>query len=96
LNVPAYVALDAVGNLYIADSGNSRVRKVSAGIITTLAGGASQLGDGGPATSALLSWTQGVAVDAAGSVYIADTGANRLRKVSRNNGVITTIAGGGS
>jgi sugar lactone lactonase YvrE len=88
LNAPAYVALGAAGDLYILDSGNNRVRIVSAGIITTLAGGTSQLGDGGPATNALLSWGQGVAVDAAGNVYIADTGANRLRKVSHTNGFI--------
>jgi trimeric autotransporter adhesin len=94
---PEGVAVDAAGNLYIADSYNGRVRKVSpAGIITTIAGGgADGLGDGGPATSAQLSSPQGVAVDGAGNLYIADFVANRVRKVSPG-GIITTIAGNGA
>jgi len=93
LNNPWGVAVDAVGNLYIADTGNSRIRKVSAGAITTVAGGGSSLGDSGPATSAQLNRPSGVAVDAAGNLYIADTGNHRIRRVS--GGVIATVAGNG-
>jgi uncharacterized protein (TIGR03437 family) len=93
LSAPMSVAVDSAGNLYIADHDNNRIRKVSGGLITTVAGGGSFLGDSGPATSALLSGASGVAVDSAGRIYIADTGNNRIRRVS--NGVITTVAGNG-
>jgi len=97
LNYPACVALDAVGNLFIADLANSRVRKVSGGILTTAAGKATSgfSGDGGSATSASLSHPQGIAFDAAGNLYIADTGNHRVRKVNIN-GVISTVAGNGT
>jgi len=88
------VAVDPAGNLYIADPNNYRIRKVSNGVITTVAGGGFSLGDNGPATSAALTEPVGVAVDTAGNLYIADSGAQRIRKVS--NGVITTLAGGGT
>ena len=80
------VAVDASGNIYIADGGNSRIRKVtkSTGIITTLAGdGASGYkGDGGPGSSARLNSPDGVAVDVLGNVYIADTRNYRIRIIS--------------
>jgi uncharacterized protein (TIGR03437 family) len=90
------VAVDSAGNLYIADTSNNRIRKVSNGVIATVAGSRAPFfgGDNGPATSAQLWYPQGVAVDSAGNVYIADTLNNRIRKVS--NGVITTVAGGGA
>jgi uncharacterized protein (TIGR03437 family) len=93
LGYPTGVAVDAAGNLYIADS---TVRKVSNGIITTVAGPGvfGTLGDNGPATSAYLIGATGVAVDSAGNLYIADSSAHRIRKIS--NGIITTIAGSGS
>jgi uncharacterized protein (TIGR03437 family) len=91
---PNGVAVDSAGNVYIADTFNYRVRKISNGVITTVAGGGSVLGDGGPATSALLGLPYAVAVDSAGSLYIADAGANRIRKVS--SGAITTVAGNGT
>jgi uncharacterized protein (TIGR03437 family) len=96
LNGPAGIAVDAAGNLYIADYGNSRVRKVSGGVITTVAGNgtAGFSGDNGPATSARLNSPEGVAVDSAGNLYVADLGNNRIRRVS--GGVITTVAGTGT
>jgi uncharacterized protein (TIGR03437 family) len=96
LNTPLGLAVDASGNLYIADSANARVRKVSNGVITTVAGtGALGFGgDGGPATSAQLYEPTGVAVDSAGNLFIADWGNQRIRKVS--GGVITTVAGNGA
>jgi trimeric autotransporter adhesin len=96
LNSPYSVAVDFAGTVYIADTSNSRVRKVENGVITTVAGTGSAgfSGDDGPAASAMISRPQGLAVDAAGDVYIADTGTRRIRKVS--NGIITTVAGNGS
>jgi sugar lactone lactonase YvrE len=98
LAYPTGVAVDAAGNLYIADRLNSRVRKVStSGTITTVAGDGSAgfSGDGGPATNAQLAGPYGVAVDAAGNLYIADFQNSRVRKVS-TSGTITTVAGDGS
>jgi uncharacterized protein (TIGR03437 family) len=95
---PTGVAVDAAGDLYIADSGNSRVRKVSpSGVISTAAGNgfSGSSGDGGQATAAQLSEPLGVAVDAAGNLYIADSGSERVRRVS-SSGVITTVAGNGT
>ena len=91
------VAVDSAGNLYIADTSNARIRKVSGGTITTVAGGGNSLGDGGPATSALLSLPSGVAADSAGNLYMADTmnqSYGRVRRVAPN-GIISTIAGNG-
>jgi sugar lactone lactonase YvrE len=90
---PIGVAVDAAGNLFIADMNNNRIREVSNGVITTVAGGGSSLGDNGPATSAQMWGPTGVAIDTAGNLYIADWGNSRIRKVS--NGVITTVAGTG-
>ena len=111
LNQPNGVAVDGQGNLYIADSANNVIRRVDAktGIITTVAGdyAADQAndglggfsGDGGPATSAQLNDPQGVAVDGAGDLFIADTFNNAIREVTPD-GTITTVvnsasAGGG-
>jgi len=96
LDFPTGVAVDSAGNLYIADTDNHRIRKVSNGVIATVAGNGKSFfsGDNGPATSAELNYPIGVAVDSSGNLYIADSQNNRIRKVS--NGVITTVAGGGS
>ncbi len=100
LDKPFGVAVDAAGNLYIADTCDNRIREVSAstGIITTVAGNGSPYygGDGGAATAAGLAFPEGVAVDAAGNLYIADSYDNRIRKVSASTGIITTVAGNGS
>jgi uncharacterized protein (TIGR03437 family) len=95
LNNPAGIAIDASGNLFIADIDNYRIREVSAaGIISTVAGNgtAGFSGDGGPALSAELSDPSAVAVDSSGDLFI--TGGYRIREVS-SNGVIMTIAGNG-
>jgi sugar lactone lactonase YvrE len=97
LSYPAGMAVDASGNLYIADAGNNRIRRVSPdGIISTVAGNgvAGFSGDGGPATGASLNSPMGVAVDSAGSLYLADYMNNRVRKVSPS-GIISTVAGDG-
>ena len=96
LNLPGGIAFDMGGNLYIADSGNNRVRKVGVnGVITTVAGnGVSAFnGDNGLAITAQLN-PQGVAIDASGNLYIADGGNHRVRRVGVN-GIITTVAGNG-
>jgi len=96
---PQGLALDSAGNLYIADSNNSNIRKVNTnGIITTVAGATGQggfLGDGGPATQALLQYPSGLAFDQSGNLYIGDSGNQRIRMVSASTGIIATIAGTG-
>jgi sugar lactone lactonase YvrE len=95
---PFGVALDADGNLYIADANNNRVRKVDTnGIITTVAGngGAGYSGDGGAGTNASLHYPFSVVLDANGNLYIADYFNNRIRMVGLNN-LITTVVGGGN
>jgi len=106
LDIPLGLAVDSAGSLHIADYYNVRVRKVSNGVITTVAGngtvnsGCSQdptlcaAGDGGPATSAQLYAPVGIAFDSAGSLYISENVSNRVRKVS--SGVINTVAGKGT
>jgi len=94
---PTGVAVDTAGNLYIADSNNYRVRMVSVlGTITTVAGTgtAGYSGDDGPATSAQINYPVGVAVDAAGNLYVAELYNHVIRKVS-SGGTITTVAGTG-
>jgi VCBS repeat-containing protein len=95
LNSPIGVAVDAVGNVYIADEGNNRIRRVSGGNIATVAGGGAALGDGGLATNAKLRGPSGVAVDGAGNFFIADLGHNRVRRVDGATQTITTVAGTG-
>ena len=95
---PIAVTVSDTGDLYIADHRNSRIRKVDAstGIITTVAGTGDQdfHGDGGPGAQAAIALPRDVALDADGSLYVADGGNNRIRKVAPD-GTITTIAGTG-
>ncbi|MCK9364848.1 MAG: hypothetical protein M0P74_14775 [Syntrophales bacterium] len=99
LNYPYGVAVDSSDNIYIADTSNLRIRKVDAntGIITTVAGTgvAGYSGDNGPATSATLKTSWGVAVDSSGNIYITDTDNRSIRKVDALSGNITTVAGTG-
>jgi sugar lactone lactonase YvrE len=99
LNRPTALAING-DKLYIADSGNHRVRVInlSSGIITTIAGngGAGYGGDGVPAGTASLNSPAGIAVDAAGNLYIADRNNHRIRRVDAATGFITTIAGDGT
>lgn len=93
---PTGVATDAAGNVYIADESDNRVRKVSGGRITTVAGDGSSgfTGDGGPATSAALNDSFSVAVDRSGNTYIGEGAGRRVRRVD-SAGIITTAAGSG-
>jgi sugar lactone lactonase YvrE len=112
LDLPGAIWVDSTGNYFISDSGNARIRVVNnqasaitvggttipAGAIATIAGGGTG-GDGGLATGARLALPWAVAEDAAGSLYIADQGNNRIRKVTNptsSTATITTVAGNGS
>ena len=98
LSYPSGVALDAKGNIYIADMGNNRIRIVNkAGVINTIAGNGNSgySGDGGLATAAELNSPYGLTVDIFGNIYIADNLNNRIRKIN-NAGIISTIAGNGT
>jgi sugar lactone lactonase YvrE len=92
INYSFGVAVDSSGNIYIADTYNSRIRKVSGGIITTIAGTGTPgyNGDSLLGTNAQVNFPDGVAADNSGNVYIADSANNRIRKIT--SGVITTLS----
>ena len=100
INNPNGVTLDTSGNIFIADTHNSRIRKVtvSTGVITTVAGNGAGfvINDNVAARSASLNMPRDVAVDASDNIFIADTGNGRIRKVTASTGMITTIAGTGN
>ncbi|MNX79232.1 Serine/threonine-protein kinase PknD [compost metagenome] len=95
---PYGLAIDASGNLYVADAGNSAIRKVTpAGVVTTVAGSYPTKASGfvdGAASSARFAGPQGLAIDASGNLFIADTGNNAIRKLDLQTGFVTTVAGG--
>ncbi len=97
LNQPHGVAIDGAGNLYIADSSNDRIRRVTRqGVITTVAGDGTPgaAGDDGPARAAQVKDPKTIAVDPSGNrLYIADAGNNRVRRIDLRSGIITTVAG---
>lgn len=100
LNVPYGVAVDTDGNIYIADTGNNVVRKISAstGVIATIAGNPNAYGytgDGGPAASAVFYSPYDVAVDKDNNIYIVDSQNHVIRKIAASTGVVTTVAGSG-
>ncbi len=98
LGSPTSVALDSFGNLYFSDTAANRIRRVAPdGTIITIAGAdaAGLQGDDGPASRALLNNPTGIAIDSENSLYVADTGNNRIRKITQI-GQISTVAGGGS
>jgi sugar lactone lactonase YvrE len=94
---PTGLAIDGQGNIYVADQGNNRIRKVTtpAAVVTTLAGGANTTFKDGTGADAAFWLPFGVAVDAQGNVYVADTHNSRIRKIN-SSGVVTTLAGDGT
>lgn len=99
LHFPNQLCIDRLGNIYISDAFNNRIRKldVSTGTITTVAGDGTNgfFGDGGPASSSKLWIPDGIAMDTSENIYIADGINNRIRRIDKLTGVITTIAGNG-
>lgn len=92
-NRPAGLALDSAGNLYVADSGNHRIRKITpSGVVTTLAGSASSGHADGSGAAARFTQPYGIAVDASGTIFVADTGSSMIRSITPSGGV-TSLAG---
>jgi len=105
LNQPSGIALDSSGNLYFADLGNNRIRKINTitGIISTIAGngyygngGSGYYGDGVPSATSTLNNPYGMAVDSMDNLYIADRNNHMIRKITASTGIINTIAGNGN
>ncbi len=99
LGNPLGTAVDTIGNVFISDQSNNRIRMISAtlGIITTIAGNGVQgySGDGGPATAAEINYPSGLSIDDSGNLYISDALNSCIRKYTKSTGIITTLAGNG-
>jgi len=95
-SIPTGVAVDSSGNVYVGDSYNQRIRKITpAGVVTTLAGSGTDGHHDAAGTEAQFNYPEGVAVDSSGNVYVADTGNHRIRKIT-SAGKVTTLAGSGT
>ena len=95
-NGPTSIAIDASDNLYVAENGGNKIRKItSAGVVTTLAGSGVAGSTDGIGTAATFNAPAGIAVDALGNVYVTESGGNKIRKIT-SAGVVTTIAGSGT
>ena len=95
-NIPSGVTVDSAGNVYVADPGNARIRKVTpAGVVTTLAGLGNSVFADGTGAAASFNNPMGISVDSVGNAYVADNGNHRVRRVTPA-GVVTTLAGSGA
>lgn len=95
-NLPESVAVDASGNIYVADNGNNEIRKITpAGLVSTIAGNGTAGKDNGKGSTATFNSPFGLAVDASGNIYVADSGNNLIRKITPD-GTVSTFAGSGS
>ena len=94
-NFPTGIAMDSSGSMYIADTFNHRIRKITAGVVSTLAGNGSNAFADGNGTNASFNYPTGVAVDSSGNVFVSDTDNNRIRKIT-SAGIVSTFAGNGT
>lgn len=95
-NSPLGICVDSSGNVFVADSGSAKIRKITpTGVVTTLAGNGSSGATDGPGSVAKFSASHGLAIDSQNNIYVADIGSNRIRKVTPS-GVVSTVAGNGA
>jgi surface protein len=96
-NSPSALAFDTAGNLFVADTGNHAIRRItSAGVVTTLAGNGTPGSTDGTGSAARFNAPAGIAIDAAGNLYVADTGNHTIRRIDTATGAVTTVAGSGT